>query len=329
MSTIIFIRNFQLYVLDVANKTDNIINHKYMDKNFVVINRQYAVDDNHNIYEIIKTTDPLTFDLTIIVDGANISSFKLLCNHIFYSDTSTSGTAYIIIFSGIIKLNSINYSDVVNINHFFTSIYEQYILVSIIIGDKFYVEFNNIDGQYIATYNQNKIQDFGFSNKYLYVIKNNIVYRQLLTKFVTDLGFKSSKKFSKNLLKFYEFDTNNNNVIMLYNDTICNTNYISNYGYPIICIQNYVNVIFYEAITGNLYHSRVNDNEKYVDIKLIMSRAKKYYNDNTNVIINNDDKLDVYTIGNECGFTKIFSVEGKFYYEANRVKSPLSLLNKQ
>jgi hypothetical protein len=200
MSIIIFIKNFQLYWIDVANKTDKKIDHKYMDKTFVAVSGSYAVDDNHSIYKftmtnilvclLLSTKIPSKFTASIIVNGADVTSLKLLHNHIFYSDISDA--AYTIIDSKIIKLNNINYNDVTNTKKFFADTYkQQYILVSLISNGTIYIELNDVHGQYIETLYQDKIQDFDFSEKYFYVVKNNIIYRQLISTLVGDPGISS------------------------------------------------------------------------------------------------------------------------------------------
>jgi hypothetical protein len=80
-----------------------------------------------------------------------------------------------------------------------------------------------------------------------------------------------------------------------------------------------------------LYHSTVNIEEKFINIKLIIKHTKKYCIDYANIVIENGDELDVYEFGNESDLVKFFSVEGKLYYDTNRVKSSLSSLlpNKQ
>jgi hypothetical protein len=51
---VIFIKNFQLHLLDVINKTTSIVDHKYSDKLFVMVGSRYVVDVDRSIYKVIN-----------------------------------------------------------------------------------------------------------------------------------------------------------------------------------------------------------------------------------------------------------------------------------
>jgi hypothetical protein len=322
MPTIAFIRDFQLYQLDIANKTAVLIEHAYASKLFVLISGFYAVDTDHTIYKIIETR-PLIFDVRIAINGTNVTNVKLLNTYILCSDAS--GIVHVIMSDMIIKINNLHHCNIEFVSEFFVSVYENmYIFVSYIVNNTFYIEINALNGIHLGTFYKIKVQDFNFSKKYVYIICDNLVYRQTISSFMANLYYvimcDSDKTFTTYFEKFYEIDKSFSNVILLYDDIVTDTNYIASHNHSVICIQNKKNVINYENNTANLYHFQLSCDKKYVYSKLICSHADTYYDDGVNLIISNDTVLDVYTINETLGLTKNFSIEGKFCHRKNKIK---------
>lgn len=327
MSAIILIKNFQLYWLDIPNKTAKIMDHEHSDKNFILVSESYAVDDNHNIYKIDGMITSSYFNTNKVIDGTTITFLKIIHNNIFYIDTSD--IAHVIYHERIIRLNNITRNNIGNIKLFFVHPRLSYILVAYIINTTFFIECSHAYSgiiEYKSTYQEDNVQDFNFSNSHIYVIKNNIVYYRVTFMLVNELYYYNiSGRFEvqvEKFLKFYEFVDNYKNVIVIYkNRHIINSNYISNSDSPTICIQDKDDTIVYEYITSNLHHFKLSSDEKYSHCELIKSNIKKYYHNHDILIIVNNDELDVFLIQQRGLLTKIFSVEGNFYYENNRTKS--------
>jgi hypothetical protein len=326
----LFIKNFSLHTFDFSSGTESVLVHDYIDKVFVMVYGWFALSDDNMLYQVTSSSNN-NMQVNQIYDKY-ISNAKITHGHFFYDHKISSKLSVINSCGKIIDLHNLLFNDLNKLKHFSTETLRyddlkqiNILITTYIVNDNLMVEvtFPQLEREpkimcvkniVYFTYDADNLYVVNNSNNVLITNKTNIICADTLV-----LNFNN-----------YCCLESNYGLFAWYQGERIQTNFISKYDYPIICIvsSNIINkceliVTTYYANKVNIYGCKFDTNgiNPQIIFRSITDCRYSYFNGTNLAVENNNGGIDIYIRDTNHNFVAVQTVEGVLGYEKNVTKS--------